>query len=138
MHIDCVPSNFTRSPRGLPYPKLDVSIQSSLDPYNMLQLCDVIDGTNISEEWGERNLDHEGTTDVEWAKEKNKRGKEFGGKWAHAPFAQQGRRNKREMWQSLVHTKEDRLDWTKPKEVFLTQCRLIGAPDPWTEISDMS
>ncbi|OJD18978.1 hypothetical protein AJ78_01006 [Emergomyces pasteurianus Ep9510] len=138
VHIDCVPSNFTRSPRGLPYPKLDVFIQSCLDTYNMLQLCDVIDGTNVSEEWGERNLDLEGTNDVEWAKAKNKRGREFGGKWAHAAFARQGRKSKREMWQSLVRTKEDRLDWTKPRDVFITQYRVIGAPDPWTEMSDMS
>ncbi|KAJ5245314.1 hypothetical protein N7489_005410 [Penicillium chrysogenum] len=138
MHIDCDPSNFTRSPRGLPYPKLDVFIQSCLDTNDMLQLCDVIDGTNVSEEWGENNLDLEGTTDVEWAKEKNKRGEEFGGKWAHGLFAWEGGRNKREMWQSLVRTKEDRLDWTKPKDVFITQHRVIGTPDPWTELSDMS
>ncbi|KAK2867968.1 hypothetical protein FQN49_003286 [Arthroderma sp. PD_2] len=137
-HIDCHPSNFTRSPRGLPYPKLDVFIQSCLDTFSMLQLCDVIDGTNISEEWGEKNLDLEGTNDVKWAKEKNKRGEEFGGKWAHGTFAWEGRKSKREMWQSLVRTKEDRLDWTKPKDVFITQHRVIGAPDPWTELSDMS
>ncbi|KAM5436703.1 hypothetical protein McanCB49686_001861 [Microsporum canis] len=92
----------------------------------MLPLCDVIDGTNVSEEWGEKNLDLEGTNDVEWAKAKNKKGKEFGGKWAHGAFAREGRKSKREMWQSLVRTKEDRLDWTKPKDVFLTQHRVIG------------
>ncbi|EEQ34976.1 conserved hypothetical protein [Microsporum canis CBS 113480] len=69
----------------------------------MLPLCDVIDGTNVSEEWGEKNLDLEGTNDVEWAKAKNKKGKEFGGKWAHGAFAREGRKSKREMWQSLVH-----------------------------------
>lgn len=103
----------------------------------MLQLCDTIDGTNVSEEWGERNLDLEGINDVEWAKEKNRRGKEFGGKWAFAAFARQGQKSKREMWQSLVRTKKDRLDWTKPNDVFLTQYRVIGAPDPWTEMSDI-
>ncbi|KAB8202611.1 hypothetical protein BDV34DRAFT_215401 [Aspergillus parasiticus] len=85
VYIDCDSSNFTRSPR---------------DTCDMLQLYDVIDGTN--------------------AKEKNKRGEEFGGR----------QRNKREMWQSLVHTKGDRLDWTKPKDVSITQHRVIGAPDP--------
>lgn len=138
MHIDCDPSNFTRSLRGLPYPKLDVFIQSCLDTYDMVQLCDVIDGTNVSEEWGEKNLDLEGANDVEWAKEKNKRGEKFGGKWADCQFAWGGRRSKLEMWQSLVRTKEDRLDWTKPKDVFVTQHRVIGVPDPWTELSDMS
>ena len=36
MHIDRDPSNFTRSPRGLPYSKLDVFIQSRLGTYDML------------------------------------------------------------------------------------------------------
>ena len=72
VHIDCDPSNFTRSLRGLPYPKLDVFIQSCLDTYDMVRLRDVIDGTNGSEEWGEMNLGLEGTNDVEWAKEKKK------------------------------------------------------------------
>ncbi|KAE8316493.1 hypothetical protein BDV41DRAFT_562130 [Aspergillus transmontanensis] len=118
VHIDCEPSNFIRSPRDLPYPKLDVSIQSCLDTCDLLQLYDVIDGTNVSEEWGENNLDLKGTND------------EFGGKWAHSLFAWGGQRNKREMWKSLVHTKGDRLDWTTPKDVFITQHRVIGAPDP--------
>ncbi|PGG97167.1 hypothetical protein AJ79_09304 [Helicocarpus griseus UAMH5409] len=138
VHIDCIPSNFTRSLRGLPYPKLNVFIQSCLDTYDMLQLCDVIDGTNVSEEWGEQNLDLEGTNDVQWAREKIKRGRDFGGKWAFAAAARAGRKSKREMWQSLVRTKEDRLDWTKPKDVFITQYRVIGAPDPWTKASEMS
>ncbi|PGH20794.1 hypothetical protein AJ80_03421 [Polytolypa hystricis UAMH7299] len=119
VHIVCDPSNFTRSLRGLPYPKLDVFIQSCLDTYDMLQLCDVIDGTNVSEEWGKKNLDLEGTNDIEWTKDKNKRGREFGRKWAHCPFARQGQKSKQEMWESLVRTKVDRLDWTKPKDIFI-------------------
>lgn len=83
MHIVCDPSNLTRSPRGLPYPKLDVFIQSCLDTNNMLQLCDVIDGTNVTEEWGEKHLDLEGTNDVEWAIETNRKGRKPGGKWAN-------------------------------------------------------
>ena len=131
VHIDCDPSNFTRSLRGLPYPKRDVFLQSCLDTYDMVQLCDVIDGTNVSEEWGEKNLDLEGTNDVEWDEEKNKRGKELGGKWANYLFAWERRRSELEMWQSLVRTKENRLDWTKPKDVFVTQhlllvCRIPG------------
>ena len=92
---------------------------------------DVIDGTNVSEEWGEKNLGLEGTNDAEWAEEKNKRGKELGGKWANYLFAWERRRSELEMWQSLVCTKENRLDWTKPKDVFVTQhlllvCRIPG------------
>ena len=50
----------------------------------MLQLCDVIDSTAVSEGWGEFHLSLEGTKDVEWAREKNKRGEELGGKRAHS------------------------------------------------------
>ena len=73
---------------------------------------------------GEESLDLEGSNYVEWAKEKNKRGEKFGGKWANYLFAWEGRRSKLEMWQTLVRTKKDRLDWKKPKDVFVTQHRV--------------
>ncbi|PYI19446.1 hypothetical protein BO99DRAFT_458922 [Aspergillus violaceofuscus CBS 115571] len=138
VHMVCDPSSFTRSLRGLPYPRLEVLLQSCLDTWDMLQLCEVVDGTNVSEEWGEKNLNLEGTNDVAWAQEKNKRGEEFGGKWAHSLFAWEGRKDKREMWRSVVRTKNHRLDWTKPTDVFVTQYRVIGSQDPWTELSDMA
>lgn len=86
---------------------------------------------------GEESLVLEVSNDAEWAKEKNKREEKFGGKWANYLFAWE-RRSKLEMWQTLVRTKNDRLDWTKPKDVFVTQHRVIGVPDPWTVLSDMS
>ena len=137
-HIACEPENITRSLRGLPCPKLDVFIQSCLDTYNELQLCDVVDGTDLAEEWGEDNLDLEGFNDVEWARDINKRGCEFeNGKFTHwAPFARDGRKSRREMWQSMVRTKKDRLDWTKPSDIYVTQYRITGDPDPWTVLSD--
>lgn len=50
VHIACEPSNITRSLRGLLYPKLSVFIHSCLDTRNQTQLCNVINGTNVSEE----------------------------------------------------------------------------------------
>ena len=139
VHIDCEPRNFTRSVRGLPYPKLDVFIQSCLDSRNELQLSDVIDGTDLPEEWGEEHLELDGFHDVQWAVDKNRRGMEFeNGKFAHwAPFAYGYPRNRREMWQSMVRTKKARLDWTTPSSIFATQYRIKGSPDPWTLLSDM-
>ncbi|KAI0429892.1 hypothetical protein F5Y09DRAFT_331470 [Xylaria sp. FL1042] len=112
IHIVCEPSNLTRSLRGPPYTKLDVFIQSCLDTGDRLQLCDVIDGTDLPEQW-------------EWAQDANKRGREFAnGKFAHwAPFAKGGKMKKRDMWQFLVRSKKDRLDWTKPSDIFITQYR---------------
>ncbi|KAI1423792.1 hypothetical protein F5Y12DRAFT_715909 [Xylaria sp. FL1777] len=139
VHIVCEPSNITRSVRGLPYPKLDVFIQSCLDTGDDLQLCDVIDGTDLPEQWGEDNLDLDGFNDVEWARDMIKRGQEFAnGKFAHfGAAARDGKRSRREMWQSLVRTKKDRLDWTKPSSIFITQYRLRDEPDSWTVLSDL-
>ncbi|KAF5578920.1 hypothetical protein FPANT_9792 [Fusarium pseudoanthophilum] len=110
VHIVCEPSNFTRSLRGLPYPKLHVFIQSCLDIGDELQLCDVIDGTDLPEEWGEENLELDGTNDVEWVIEANKRGRdskdEKFAKWS--TFACNPR-SRRALWQSYVRTKKDRL-----------------------------
>ncbi|KAH7208862.1 hypothetical protein DER44DRAFT_863291 [Fusarium oxysporum] len=137
VHIACEPSNFTRSLRGLPYPKLDVFIQSCLDSGDELQLCDVIDGTDLPEEWGEENLELDGTNDVEWANEANRRSDEYkGGKYPNwSPFAC-NRRSRRAMWQSYVRTKRDRMDWAKPSHVFTTQYHIIDTPDSWTVLSD--
>ncbi|KAM5387253.1 hypothetical protein ACJA88_001605 [Fusarium oxysporum] len=137
VHIVCEPPNFTRSLRGLPYPRLDVFIQSCLDSGDELQLCDVIDGTDLPEEWGEKNLELDGTNDVEWANEATRRSDEYkGGKYPNwSPFAC-NRRSRRAMWQSYVRTKRDRMDWTKPSHVFTTQYHIIDTPDSWTVLSD--
>ncbi|KAF5678044.1 hypothetical protein FDENT_9098 [Fusarium denticulatum] len=137
VHIVCEPSNFIRSLRGLPYPKLDIFIQSCLDTGDELQLCDIINGTDLPEEWGEENLELDGTHDVEWAVEANKRGRENQDEmfalWSI--FASKPK-SRRAMWQSYVRTKKDRLDWTKPSHVFTTQYRMIDTPDSWTVLSD--
>ena len=127
------PSALQRSPNGLPYPKLHVLIQSFLDTYDEVSLCDVVDGSDVSEEWGVQNLDLEGTNDVEWAQWKNQliderrgSGSSFlGGCVPVRPFA------KREFWRWVVTTKEGRLGWTHPEGLFSTRFRLRGSLDPW-------
>jgi fido (protein-threonine AMPylation protein) len=98
----------------------------------------VIDGTDLPEEWGEENLELDGTNDVEWADDVNRRGREYeGGKYLHwSPFAFGHPRSRRAMWQSYVRSKKDRLDWTKPSHVFTTQYHIIDTPDSWTVLSD--
>ena len=77
VHLDLDLANLTRSLRGLPYPKLDVFIQSTLEMSNLVQLDDVVHGTDVSEEWDEENLDLEGNNDMAWAEDINKRGTEL-------------------------------------------------------------
>jgi hypothetical protein len=38
---------------------------------DQVALADLVDGMNLTEEWGEGHLDLKGTNDVEWAEEKN-------------------------------------------------------------------
>jgi hypothetical protein len=44
-----------------------------LDTYNAVALADIIDGMDLSEEWGVEHLDLRGNNDVEWARQKNSR-----------------------------------------------------------------
>ncbi|KAI7783435.1 hypothetical protein LA080_011781 [Diaporthe eres] len=76
-YIVISPINLTRSIRGLPYPKLEVFIQSCLARSEELELEDVIDGSDVSERWGEEFLDLEGTNDINWAERMHQKGFEF-------------------------------------------------------------
>lgn len=139
-HIVISPGNLTRSIRGLPYPKLEVFIQSCLERAEKLELEDVIDGSNVSEQWGEEFLDLEGTNDTDWAERMCQKGVEFakGDRdlewWV---FFRTADFSKRELWQEAVRNKERRRGLDKPASVFLTQYRAIGSTDPWLEDSDM-
>ncbi|TWU72668.1 hypothetical protein ED733_002608 [Metarhizium rileyi] len=134
VHLDCRPANIVRSLRGLPYPDLKVFAQSCLDRRNVVELCDLIDGTDVSEEWGEENLDLEGTHDVEWASAMRRRTTEWDvekeGKPRPIDFWPTRPKSKRIIWQSL--------DWSRPPSIFFTQYRVHGSPDPWTVLSDVS
>ncbi|KAI9732270.1 MAG: hypothetical protein M1818_007589 [Claussenomyces sp. TS43310] len=129
-HFECKPSNFQRSHNGLPYPRLHVFVQSLLDTHNLVALCDVVDGTNVSEEWGFSNLDLSGTNDVDWALWKNRAIRDsdqsmrlFG--VTTAAYSRQ------ETWEKIVRGKEERLGFKHPKEIFATRFRLHGSADPW-------
>ncbi|KND86476.1 hypothetical protein TOPH_08889 [Tolypocladium ophioglossoides CBS 100239] len=137
IHIDCRPSIFQRSFNGLPYPRLIILIQSFLDAGDLLSLCDVVDGSNVSEEWGSENLDLEGDVDLEWIKRKNEAIKQSRmGKYAKgapAGMIHVKCSERRALWESIVRTKGARRGWTQPEEIFSTRFRLHGSPDPWLE-----
>ncbi|KAK3080349.1 hypothetical protein LTS18_002237, partial [Coniosporium uncinatum] len=73
IHLSYEPAHIQRSLNGLPYPRLDVFVQSLLDTYNIVALCDVVDGTDVSLDWGSQHLDLAGTNDVQWAIQTNSR-----------------------------------------------------------------
>lgn len=133
IHLELAPDKIERSRLGLPYPKLDVLIQSFLDIKDMVSLADVVDGSDVTDEWGEKHLDLEGETDVEWAAWKNKRIVAatptciLGGGVPSRPF------NKRDLWKKVVSTKLGRCGWKRPHNLFKTRFRMIGSIDPRLE-----
>jgi len=135
-HFKCEPSNFQRSSNGLPYPKLDVFVQSLLDTHDMVALCDVVDGTNVSEEWGNEHLDLIGTNDMEWVEWKNNIINAQ--KDTCKLFCQVGTavHSLRETWEETVRGKEKRMGWKHHKELFATRFRLHSMEDPWLNERD--
>jgi hypothetical protein len=67
-HILCKPENIEYSQMAIPYPKLPVYAQSLPDTGNYLDLKDLVDGMNLTLEWGEEKLDLEGTIDADWGR----------------------------------------------------------------------
>ncbi|KAJ5112377.1 hypothetical protein N7532_000422 [Penicillium argentinense] len=134
-HIPAAPFRIQRSMNGIPYPTLQVLMQSFLDTNDDVSLCDCIDGSNVSEEWGRRYLDLEGSNDLEWANRMNQRAKEAaqGKGWLFVHYFPTQRINRREKWESRVRSKKGRLGWTTPDSLFDTRFRLKGSPDPWTQ-----
>lgn len=67
-NIPCKAENIEYNQMGLPYPKLHIYAQSLLDTRNFVDLEDLIDGMNLTLEWGKENLNLEGTIDTDWGR----------------------------------------------------------------------
>ena len=132
-HVECHPSKFQRSLNGLPYPKLDVFIQSLLDTHDMVALCDVIDGCNVSEEWGNENLQLEGSNDLDWVRWKNRKITEANQGRASLSAVETAVYSRRKVWEETVRGKSSRLGFKHEHQIalFATRFRLHGSVDPW-------
>lgn len=64
------PSELERSQWNSPFPKLELFAQSLLDTQRSLDLVNLINGMDLSEEWGEEHLDLDKPGELEYAKEK--------------------------------------------------------------------
>ncbi|KAI9837595.1 MAG: hypothetical protein M1819_007246 [Sarea resinae] len=65
-NLECKASNIEFSKAGLPYPTLPIYAQSLLDGNRAVELDDLIDGMNLTLEWGKEHLDLEGSIDLDW------------------------------------------------------------------------
>ncbi|KAL9089054.1 MAG: hypothetical protein Q9165_005867 [Trypethelium subeluteriae] len=137
-HFECKSPNLERSKSGLPYPKLDVFAQSLLDMDDRVNLTDLVDGMDLSEEWSLQNLVLDGTTDANWAERKNVKIRssvpltESSCLWelSAAPFS------RREILMDILEKKSNRIGPERSKEYFVTRFRLRGSADPRSEFRD--
>ncbi|KAJ5614217.1 hypothetical protein N7528_007871 [Penicillium herquei] len=135
VHIRSGPFRIQRSSNGVPYPTLPVLMQSFLDMNDDVSLCDCIDGSNVSEEWGNQHLRLDGTNDLEWTRKMNIAAAEAarGKGWMFVHYFPTSTISRREKWESRVRSKKGRMGWTTPEGLFDTRFRLKGSPDPWTQ-----
>lgn len=70
-HIDCTLDQIEYSASGMPYPKLPAFAQSLIETYNIVDLDDLIDGMDLTNEWGQENLDLHSEYDTDWWAWKN-------------------------------------------------------------------
>lgn len=71
LHVSCKPQSIEKSLNGLPYPKLPTYVEALLDTQNGVDLADLIDAADLSEEWGEENIKLDQDIDTAWAKQQN-------------------------------------------------------------------
>lgn len=131
-YLDCEPSNFEWSKNGIPYPKLDVFAQSLLRTNSVTNLTDLVDGMNLTEEWGWEHLDLSGSNDVVWAQEKNEKIRASVPLTLGSCFLEldEGPFSLEETWKEIVQRKRDRIGLELPKERFETRFRPRGSGDP--------
>lgn len=127
--ISCIPSKCELSPNGIPYPQLAHLAQSLLDTQHYADLEDLVDGMNLSEEWGEQHLqlDH---VPHEYIVCKNELIREAlpgsSGVFASLCTAPDARRT----WTDAVRGKVSRMVPKCSERLYATRFRLKGDPDP--------
>jgi hypothetical protein len=131
-HMDCIPSNFDISKLGIPFPRLEVFAQSLLDMNSKVDLTDLVDGMDLTEEWGERSLQLDGLVDVDWAEKKNQAIRDSVPltKFSGLLELEIGPTKRRDIWQHIVTRKERRLGLKCSKDFFKTRYRTHNSADP--------
>jgi hypothetical protein len=129
-HLPCERLNFEYSDNGIPYPKLPIFAQSLLDINNDRDLEDLIDGMNLSPEWGEEFLDLEGYIDQEWRRWRAAR---LGNMWSDQYMERYNRNpiQKRHIWikESNDEAKRRRQGY-KYRPDMITRFWRVGRKDP--------
>lgn len=116
---------------NLPYPKLPGFVQSLLDTKQYVDLCDLIDGQDLSEEWGIEHLDLSGNSDTKWL-ECLIQGMRDDGIEDIYIFIDAKPVSRLDLWKKYTTTKQTRMGWKYSPEIYATRFRKIGSKDPRT------
>ena len=128
-YFECVPSNIEYCPfSGLPFPTAPILAQSLLDAYRISDLNDLVDGLDLGEEWGERNLDLDSYTDSTRMKEAAEREGEL--------ILLSRRHLKRDLWRKCIQTKQARMGFKYPQHIYATRFRKFGSKDPREKVKE--
>ncbi|KAH6634806.1 hypothetical protein B0J18DRAFT_406410 [Chaetomium sp. MPI-SDFR-AT-0129] len=150
--FECVPENFEYSAQcRLPYPKLHLFAQSLLERQNMSDIQDLVDGMDLTEEWGDDHLFSNKTSSASkegyarWVSNKNAQIRAaLPDEVKNDPLTAilgtslyelgDGPINFRENFNHLARTRQERIGPEYPPGTFVTKFRAKGSPDPRTEI----
>ncbi|RDL37583.1 uncharacterized protein BP5553_05016 [Venustampulla echinocandica] len=129
--LECIPENFERGHAGVPYPRLEVFTQSLLDTSDF-NLVDLVDGMDLTEEWGLANLRLEGTPDAAYIAKKNEAIRSSIPLTDTSCILELGTNPQERIrtWQEVVRSKSARIGLEFPKEFYATRFRLKGSQDP--------
>lgn len=125
-----------RSRNQLPYPKLEHLAQALLSTQRWPDLVHLVDGMDLTEEWGEENLYLGEPTEkeIQYVAEKNKKimssRDEFPNTQPWAARLGTSTKERRPKWQSIVARKKERIGPYLPHDRYQTQFRRNGSVDP--------
>ncbi|KAK8004100.1 hypothetical protein PG989_003819 [Apiospora arundinis] len=130
--LGCDEAKCEMSFMGLPYPKLEYFAQSLLDTQRLGDLEDLVDGMNLSEEWGEEHLDLDRTSDVGHARWKNEQIRASIPETPYSELMEMDEYPKplRPIWQDIVRKKKSRIGLELSKDHYHTRFCAIGRGDP--------
>ncbi|KAF1841842.1 uncharacterized protein K460DRAFT_388672 [Cucurbitaria berberidis CBS 394.84] len=131
-HIDCIPPNIEFSQMGLPYPTLEIFAQSLLDTNDMVALTDLIDGMDLTEQWGLEHLKLDAENDLAWTRRKNEKIRASVPLSPDSCLLELGTNtiNLKETWNATVRTKERRIGAEFAEGYWATRFRGRGSADP--------
>lgn len=129
-------SMIERSRSNLPFPRVEYFAQSLITTQRFHHLLQLVDGMDLSEQWGYDNLrlGEPSESDVTYARTKNQqyyqslkdRPRDF-----IADLIDVGTFDRTKRWQRMVRTKEERIDdYGGAKQRYSTRFRRKGSGDP--------